>query len=278
MGLSGSRDFTLTATQIINSAVRKITGENCATNKLGNALEALELIVKSLQSKDIYLWSWSKNIQRLTTSSVVVGTDGNDYECILNHTSSTNDKPITGTNYTNYWKALGTTGAGSVWATSTNYTSICQYALSSDVLDIQAAYINDLNGVDTQLTLMSIEDYAALGNKYETTGRPSSLILDKQLTPNIYLYQYPDSVNYILNMWVTKKLQDFDNVNNNADLRDSCLRFLIWELAGELGDEYGINDNTIMRWKAFALASKEDMLTGIGQKVSTIIRPEIRRY
>jgi len=54
---------------------------------------------------------------------MVVGTDGNDYLCIADHTSNlANDKPITGTNWGTYWTATGRTGEGSVWSDSTSYT------------------------------------------------------------------------------------------------------------------------------------------------------------
>lgn len=57
----------------------------------------------------------------VNTQSVVVGTDGNDYKCITNHTSSSSTKPITGADYLLYWEATGGSGAGAVWATDTSY-------------------------------------------------------------------------------------------------------------------------------------------------------------
>ncbi len=52
----------------------------------------------------------------------VIGTDSNDYFCHENHTSTDDDKPITGVNYPLYWTATGGTGDGSVWASGTAYT------------------------------------------------------------------------------------------------------------------------------------------------------------
>lgn len=52
----------------------------------------------------------------------VVGTDTNDYVCIVDHTSVTaTNKPITGTAYADVWEAASITGE--VWADSTAYTS-----------------------------------------------------------------------------------------------------------------------------------------------------------
>ncbi len=55
-------------------------------------------------------------------ASIVVGSDGKDYRCIQTHTSATaNDKPITGTNFADFWVDNGTRDEGDAWADSTVY-------------------------------------------------------------------------------------------------------------------------------------------------------------
>ena len=54
-------------------------------------------------------------------SVVVIGSDGNDYQCILTHTATTADTPITGANWATYWVATGDTGIGSLWVSGTVY-------------------------------------------------------------------------------------------------------------------------------------------------------------
>jgi len=63
------------------------------------------------------------DINRYSQVSVVVGTDGNDYYCILAHTAAVADKPITGANYATYWVATGGTGGGAVWVSGTVYAA-----------------------------------------------------------------------------------------------------------------------------------------------------------
>jgi len=53
--------------------------------------------------------------------SVVVGTDGNDYYCHDAHTSAAATCPITGADYATVWTATGTTGRGTVWTADTAY-------------------------------------------------------------------------------------------------------------------------------------------------------------
>jgi|TARA_Y100000296_G_scaffold85382_1_gene121175 hypothetical protein len=65
----------------------------------------------------LYLWPVPDN-----TTSVVTGSDSNAYLNIVNHTSSTDDKPITGSNYATYWASTNETSGGA-WATATTYKS-----------------------------------------------------------------------------------------------------------------------------------------------------------
>lgn len=56
------------------------------------------------------------------TTSVVTGTDNNPYECILGHTSSSENRPITGASWPLYWQK-NMTASPSAWATATAYTN-----------------------------------------------------------------------------------------------------------------------------------------------------------
>jgi len=50
----------------------------------------------------------------------VVGTDTNNYTCILSHTSDAANRPVTGGSYATYWTQTGT--GGGVWADDTAYS------------------------------------------------------------------------------------------------------------------------------------------------------------
>jgi len=60
----------------------------------------------------------------------VIGTDGLNYRCIASHTSSTDDKPITGANYDLYWQQGGDQGIA--WVPSTAYSGWSATALRYD--------------------------------------------------------------------------------------------------------------------------------------------------
>ncbi len=57
----------------------------------------------------------------LGTTSVVMGTDSNSYDCILTHTSTSESQPVTGADWPLYWQRG--TSVPAVWADATAYTN-----------------------------------------------------------------------------------------------------------------------------------------------------------
>jgi len=53
------------------------------------------------------------------SKSQVIGTDSKNYTCKLSHTSTDDDKPITGANWSTYWEQTG--DAGETWGTVNRY-------------------------------------------------------------------------------------------------------------------------------------------------------------
>ena len=61
------------------------------------------------------------SLSSVNTQSVVTGTDAAAYKCIRSHTSDSDNKPITGSQYLLYWESGG---SGPVaWATATAYVA-----------------------------------------------------------------------------------------------------------------------------------------------------------
>ncbi|MFA5370306.1 MAG: hypothetical protein WC300_06320, partial [Candidatus Omnitrophota bacterium] len=63
------------------------------------------------------IWIFDTNAKQ----SKIVGSDGADYDCILSHTSSADNYPTTGANWTTYWQTSRSTGKGVIWTDSTGY-------------------------------------------------------------------------------------------------------------------------------------------------------------
>jgi hypothetical protein len=98
------------------------------------------------------------------------------------------------------------------------------YAVPSNVSDVLEAYISSSSGTPgtttNDLTLNKIDRsaYAALPNK-GTTGQPSQYYVDRQVTPEIYLYQTPDLSTYTyLKFYSINRIEDAGAYTNNADV------------------------------------------------------------
>lgn len=72
----------------------------------------------ALASQKLYI---NRAPSSITTADVVTGTDALNYTCILKHTAATTNRPITGADYTLYWRQTGT--GGSAWAADTEYAN-----------------------------------------------------------------------------------------------------------------------------------------------------------
>lgn len=65
-----------------------------------------------------------KNATAYKAPAFVIGTDGKDYLCNTDHTSSADTQPITGSKWDQYWAATGTMGVlGAAWANNKSYKS-----------------------------------------------------------------------------------------------------------------------------------------------------------
>ena len=127
-----------------------------------------------------------------------------------------------------------------LWKTELNEIPLvsgqAEYAVDADVNDVLEAYVSSSaaasDGVNTQdvsLTKIDRSAYAALPNKL-ALGQPSQYYVDRQTTPNIYLYQAPDLNTYnTLKFYVIKRIEDAGAYTNDADV---AYRFLPCMCAG----------------------------------------------
>jgi hypothetical protein len=108
------------------------------------------------------------------------------------------------------------------------------YATPSNCNDVLEAYVstgagNSATITDVSLTKIDRSAYAALPNK-GSTGQPSQYYVDRQINPQIYLYQAPDSVTYTyLKYYYIARIEDAGAYTNTPD---APYRFLPCMVAG----------------------------------------------
>ncbi len=128
-----------------------------------------------------------------------------------------------------------------LWKVSLNEVALvagtAQYAVNEAVSDVLEAYIsttnalgNNANTQDVSLTKIDRSAYAALPNKL-ATGQPSQYFVDRQTTPQIFLYQAPDASTFTtLKFYTINRIQDATAYNGQQ--ADVVYRFLPCMCAG----------------------------------------------
>jgi len=73
---------------------------------------------RTITNRTLFIYPLLSDVE---TQSEVIGDDANNYRCIRNHNATTDNKPITGTDWRIYWELGGSSGG--VWAAATDYTA-----------------------------------------------------------------------------------------------------------------------------------------------------------
>lgn len=245
MATSGSFNWDVTRNQIVHRSLRIIgaidqEGSPSAA-QLANACEALNSIVKNLQTMDLGLWARDWTTAALTASTLLTHNAVN-YTCVRSHTSSvagaTGDEPGVGNDWETFWMLGGTGGAA--WVTATAYNSIGDFVPASDTIYIEQAFIRR-NDVDHPLDIIRYGDYLnGVGTKY-ATGIPNVLAFNNSLaSPYAFMAPMSDSVTDIVHYLRYRKLEDFDAAADNPDAPVAWIEVLVFALARRLSPEYGL--------------------------------------
>lgn len=239
MALSDSTDFTLTAKGVIKAALSKIKsgGKTSLKDEHEVALLALNLLIKSLQNDNIFLWTIEWAQKTFSNPSEVLGdVDGLNYTCRRGHTATAATTPNSGANFTSFWEQTGSGGVAHV--VGTVYTAIGDFEPGVDTLEVLQAYVRR-DTSDDPVALIGREKYHARFDK-DNTGQPIELYLQRGLIPKIFLYPQPENITDVLHYLRVKKLQDFDDINDDSDMRDSMLRWLVYALCADIADDFGL--------------------------------------
>lgn len=107
-------------------------------------------------------------------------------------------------------------------------------------VDIITAYLRDQNGDDTTMAEYERHRWADLYDK-DRSGEPSGWMFEPSLlTGKLYLNYKPDDALEKVRLVYRRVFEDFDSMNDNPDVPPEVIRALEWNLASEIGPEYGI--------------------------------------
>ena len=142
------------------------------------------------------------------------------------------------------------------------------YTLPVGTIDLIDAVIRDTStgsNIDTVLNRISIADFNQLPDK-TSSGKPSQYMLDKQYTPNIYVWQIPDTNDYSIVYWSINQLEDITASNEDADVPYRWSDCICAGLASKLSlkfapDRFQVLDQVYERSFEFAASTDNDGVT-----------------
>lgn len=113
---------------------------------------------------------------------------------------------------------------------------------------IESAYVT-VTGVDYSVLMMSRDRYNEIADK-TVTGIPNSLYYSPEYPKGkIYLYPEPAGA-YVLHMDSWKPMADLTVLTDTISMPGEYLRALKWNLASELGSEFGRPPDALIEKKA----------------------------
>jgi hypothetical protein len=192
-------------------SVKYVGGDNIARPLKIYTVEDYDNVVNKLEQGDpkaVYmdarrdltasptLFVWPV-LNEVDTQSVVTGTDSLVYRCIRSHTSSSDNRPITGSQYLQYWEQAGS--GPSAWATDTDYTApqrlmlrkrapLADFDLATDNADFPSGF-----GLYLTFKLAHIfsYDYGVPLEERDSIGRQA-----QRLYEEVFPYLIPDTTNH----------------------------------------------------------------------------------
>jgi len=137
------------------------------------------------------------------------------------------------------------------------------YTLPVGTVDLIDVVVKDSAGTDTAdqaIDRVSISDYNQIPNK-TSSGKPSQYMINKQYTPQVYVWQIPDVTTYSLSYWAVNQLEDVTAANQDADVPYRWSDCICAGLASKLAlkyapDKFQLLENVYQ--KSFDLAASAD--------------------
>lgn len=211
MTTSGTTTFTVTRDEIISASLRLCgvlqDGQTAGAQQITDAAQALNILLKNFSMK-----GWIQSLYLWVNIPLTVGQ----------------------VSYT-----LGTGGAG---------TPIDR------PMRIARGFIRNLNGYDTPLIQLTRQEYDITTPK-EVAGIPNAFYYDAQVgatsttvgAGTIYFWPVVNEAGYEVYVTVERQIQDITSSTQQFDLPQEWFLPLKWQLASEIGPEYGVTERQQQR-------------------------------
>jgi hypothetical protein len=316
---SGLYNYNRNRDQLIDAAARKMGistfNEPLSAEDNAIACEALNVLIKSWQAKDLFLWKYQDVIvfPQYGQATYNLGSTSTDHyttnysRTILTAASGASDTTInvqsaTGFGATYYvgveldngymfWTTQSGAAAGLVVTLTTGLYSAASAGNAVFVYQAKAArpqkvhYATLLqnwqlssadapnNSSETPLTVLATKDYFMMPNK-ASLGQVVQISYDPLLTNGkLSCYQTPNDVTSPIILQTTYPFEYFTTTTDEPDAPNEWLKALIYNLAWDLCDEFGINGERAASIKEKAQYYLQELLDYDQEMDSIYIQP-----
>lgn len=274
MALSGSKDYSVTRAQIIESALRKIgdydQGESVPGDEASAAALSLNLMVKEWVARGIDLWLRDEITLFLQPNqqSYAMGTDHSTASYVETTLSAAE---ASGQTVISVTSSTGMTAGDNVgikmdddtihWTTIVSVDSSVQITITDATDDDAAsgnkvyayttkagrptklvyAYRRDVNNFDTEVSLIGEKDYRSQSNKSSEGPPVEAWYQPTMTTGTLYVWPVDGGANWDKLILIAQYYpDDFDAASNNPQFPIEWANTIVWNLAAELASEYGV--------------------------------------
>jgi hypothetical protein len=311
MALSGSTDFTQTASEIIYDAFMLLgvysSGETASSGDLSLAQNILNKMFKAWEGKGIHLWTEQEGAifltegqqsYSLTSASTDIAGDDPRYTTLTSDASGTtlvvtsttgmaaadnigvklDDNTLHWTTIVSVDSATGltiTTGLASAASSGNNVFTFTNRV--NRPLSLRSVRFKSSSGVDRPINILGRKQFMEIPNKVSTGKANQCYFSPKVTAADFYVWPTADDVGDCLAISYCRRIQDIDSVSNNVDIPQECLEAATYNLALRLAPAFGIN--LAKRDPAIALiaaSSLQDMMLGDSEQGSIHVVPNYR--
>ena len=310
MATSGSKNFAITRSDIINAALRKLgvydQQEAPSSADTQNAALQLNMMVKEWTARGIDNWlrqevtlflqpdtqSYSLGTANATTSYVdtTLSAAVSASATTIPVTSSTGMTAgdfigIKQDSDTIHWDTIASVDSATQVTITTGITSAAAsgkrvYAYTTKAgrpQKILTAYRRDTGNLDTSITMIGEEEYRDQSNK-GSSGPPVQAYYHPTLTTGtLYVWPVDGGASWDKLIFIGQYLpDDFDSTSDNPQFPIEWGNALVWGLAAEMSTEFGLTEQEQARLWTVAEKKLRDVLYYDVENASMIVSLDYR--
>jgi len=313
MARSGTTNFTVSATSVINRALALVSERSAEVpfqdEEVNDALSTLNMMVKAWMADGLHLWTREEGVLFLRTgvSKYNLGGSSGDHATTEDDFVDTTitAAAVTGANTITVASTANMTASDNIgielddgtrqWTTIVSVDSSTGLTLTDTLTDDVAigrtvfTYTTVIekpvrvetsrrrlmsDNSDIEMNEWARQQYMAQPDK-TSQGTPTNFYFSPEYTFGVmYVWQTASSVNQVVKFTFQRTIQNFDTVSDNPDFPQEWALALVYNLAALIGHEYDCPLQKLGMIKQEAMMLKDQVLGFDTEKVEMKMEPD----